>query len=152
MPVVLTIVTTGRPKRFILERAFEFISSAGYEFDHTPEEVGSALAELDMMMAEWPWNQLGYNAATYGTGLPEDLSGLPDSALSAVSKYLGLRIAPGMAATVSAEAKAAMTRSYNLLFASVASPPAMPFAPNTPRGAGNRWGSTWGPFINETAE
>jgi hypothetical protein len=30
------------------------------------------------MMAEWPWNLMGYNAADYGAGLPEDESGLAE--------------------------------------------------------------------------
>jgi hypothetical protein len=150
MPVTLTINVAGRPKRDIIEMAFEFCGSAGYEFGRTPEEIASALRELDAMMAEEPWDQLGYDPAIYGSGRPEDPSGLANSSISAVSKYLGLRIAPGMGATLSPAANAALTRSYNLLFASIATIPTQPLAPNTVRGSGARTPFRL-PFITEDA-
>lgn len=153
MTLSVTVDPGGAPKGFIVERAREFCGLAGYDFGGiTPEDMASHLNELDMMMAEAPWNTLDYNFSTYGAGLPEDHSGLPDSAISAVSKYLGLRIAPGIGKNLSEAAKAAMTRSYNLLFAETATIPTMPRPRTTPRGMGNQWWQPWSPYIIDRAE
>ncbi len=150
MTFTLTIVG-GKPKRDIIQMAREFCSLAGYEFGDTPEEEASHLRELDAMMAEEPWDLLGYDPATYGSGRPEDPSGIPNWALSAVSKYLGLRIAPGLAKSVTPEAKAALAISYSKLVSRLSVIPSMPRR-NTPRGSGNSYWSTWRPFINEYYE
>lgn len=148
MTIDVTIDPGGVKKGFIIQRAREFCGTAGYDFGElTPEELASHLNELDMMMAESPWDTLGYNFTTYGAGLPEDASGLPNSAISAVSKYLGLRIAPGLGKNLSPAANAALTRSYNLLFAQTATIPTMPRPRTTPRGAGNQWWQPWSPYI-----
>src|SRR5690242_8894406 len=123
MTITVSIPVSGTAKRNLIEMAREFCSLAGYQFEGTPEEDASHLRELDAMMAEEPWNTLGYDPATYGSGRPEDPSGLAASSLSAVSKYLGLRIAPGLAKTIRPEAKAVLVRSYNLLFAQTATIP-----------------------------
>lgn len=146
MTTTATILDIGRPKRDIIEAAFEECGSAGWEFERTAEEVTAALRKLNAMMAEWPWNQLGYAQPAYGVGLPEDLSGVPDSAVAAVSMYLAMRLAPGMGATIPPETKAALTRSYNLLVSSVSTPPTAYIAPNTPRGAGHKGKP---PFLRE---
>jgi tail accessory factor len=148
--VVLTINVTGRPKRDIIEMAREFAGLAGFEFGSEAEEIASHLRELDTMMAEWPWDGLGYDPATYGSGLPEDLSGIPADAVGAVSKHLGLRIAPGLGATLSAEAKAQLARAYGAICSKYGgSPPTMPLAQLTVRGSGAR---RMEPFVSETIE
>ncbi len=125
----------------------------GYDFgDMTPEDQASHLNELDMMMAEYPWDGLGYNFSTYGAGLPEEPSGLANSAISAVSKYLGLRIAPGLGKNLSQAANASLVRAYNLLFAQVATVPTMPRPRTTPRGMGNSWYQPWSPYIIDRTE
>lgn len=127
----------GRPKRDLIEMAFEECGSAGYEFGRTPEEIAAGLRKLNTLMAEWPFDQLGYVMPTYGAGLPEDLSGIPDSAVQAVALQLALRIAPGMGATLSPESRAALSRSYNLLCSRYSTPARSYIAANTPRGAGH---------------
>lgn len=148
MPTI-SLATTGKPKRDLIEMAFEDCGSAGYEFERTPEEIASALRKLDAMMAEWPFNVLGYAAAEYGAGSPSDLSGLPDDAIHAVAAQLALRIAPSMGKTLSPEQRAAHARSMMLLTANYASMPRAYFAPNTPRGSGHRHRAT---FIHESPE
>jgi hypothetical protein len=145
--VTISLTTTGRKKRDIVEMALEICGLAGFEFEHTPEEISSTLRILDTMMAEHPWNLTGYNAATYGAGLPEDLSGLAEIDVSAVVHHLALRRAPGLGASLSPEAKASITRSYGDLTARYASIVTMPLGPNTVRGSGKR---RFEPFINET--
>ncbi len=148
MTLSVTVDPGGAKKSFIIQRAREFCGTAGYDFGElTPEELASHLNELDMMMHESPWNGLGYNFSEYGAGLPEEHSGLPNGAVSAVSKYLGLRIAPGLGKNLSPDAKAALTRSYNLLFAQTATIPTMPRPRTTPRGMGNKWWQPWWPYV-----
>lgn len=144
----LQIIDTGRPKRDIIEIAFEECGSAGYEFERTPEEIASALRKLDLMMTEWPFNGLGYAPSAYGAGQPQELSGIPDSAVNTVAMYLAMRIAPNMGATLSGETRAALTRSFNNLCSSVSTIPTQKLAASTPRGAGARGRSV---FINEDA-
>lgn len=148
MTITVTVPVSGTAKRNIIQMAREFCSLSGFEFEGTPEEDSSHLRELDAMMAEEPWDTLGYDPATYGSGRPEDPSGLAAASISAVSKYLGLRIAPGLAKTIRPEARAALVRSYNLLFAQVATIPSMPMR-NQPRGSGQTWFGPWWPFIDD---
>ncbi len=128
----------GRPKRDIIELAFDDCGFAGYEFDRTPEEQSMALRKLNALMMEWPWSQLGYDQPSYGVGQVEGPSGLPDEAINAVAQHLALRIAPGLAATLSPEARASMAQSRATLFAQIATVPTMPMPGNTPRGTGHR--------------
>lgn len=148
--VTLTLGTAGPPKRQIIELAFGDIGSAGYEFGRTPEEVSDALLRLNAMMREYPFSTLGYVQPTYGTGTPDELSGIPDQWLNVVALSLAERIAPTMGATLSAEARKRLSTGMALLNASAATIPTMPIAANTPRGAGAR--SAFGPFIVESAD
>jgi hypothetical protein len=145
--VTLTLGTAGPPKRQIIELAFGDIGSAGYEFGRTPEEISDALLRLNAMMREYPFSSLAYNQPSYGVGLPDELSGIPDEYLSVVAAKLALRICPVMGASLSTEAKANLASGMALLNASAATIPTMPFAEGTPRGAG-AW-SAWNPFIDE---
>lgn len=144
MPFSVALSPTGTPKRNLVEMAFEDCGSAGYEFERTPEEVASALRRLDTMMREWPWERLGYVQG----GSVEDVSGIPDHAIGAVASYLALRIAPTMGATLSPEARTAMTRSFNLVLSRTATIPVAQMPGGTLRGAGSHSRST--PYI-ETA-
>lgn len=126
----------GRPKRYPIELAFEELGSAGYEFERTPEEVVSALKRMDMLMAEWPWSQLGYNLPASGHGSPEDESGLPDYAVSAVAYELAKRLGGLWGVQLSPQQlKAATDAKAQAL--PVAVPVAL-MAPGTVRGSGFR--------------
>lgn len=146
MPIVIPVYS-GKPKREIIELAFEDCGSAGYEFERTPEEVGSALRKLNALMAEWKGQgiDLGYQQPDYGTGLPTDLSGLPDETIHVVAMYLALRIAPQMGKTLAPEQRAALSRSFLLLQAQYARVPTVRFPRRTQRGAGTY--PYWDPFF-----
>lgn len=150
MPAI-TLDPSGTPKRNLIELAFEECGSAGYEFERTPDEINSALRELNAMMYEWPFNLLGYEQAAYGTGDPANPSGIPNDAISAVAKMLALRICPKMGATQSPESKAALSRSMLLLQSQYATIPSLSLGNDTVSGAGNRWRSAV-PFINEAPD
>src|SRR5436190_8867525 len=156
MPITITIAEDGPAKRHIIEMAFSEIGAAGYEFGRTPEEVTDALQRLNAMMAEWLTMRgidLGYIQPPYGVGEADTLSGIPHDAMNTVASYLALRICPIMGATMSGESKGSLARSLYLLEAHYSAVPSMPFAANTPRGAGSEHPSGWThPFIQETAD
>lgn len=147
MTYTVTIVQ-GRPKRDIVEMMREFCGQAGYEFELTADEVASDLRLLDTMMAEWPWNRMGYDPATYGSGLPEDPSGLSEEDIPAVFMHLAQRRCPGLGASLPPEGRAQMKKAYASACSRYATVPVMPHARNTVRGSGSR-GMWRDPFINE---
>jgi hypothetical protein len=134
----LTLDPGGRPKSYVIERAFGHLHSAGYEFEHTPEEIKDALENLDMLMSEEPWNLLGYNQPRYGAGKPTDSSGLPDNAIFAASYRLAQRLAGLWSTSLQPETIAAGHRAEALLFSAYCTPPTQPMAASTPRGMGWR--------------
>ena len=146
MTYTVTIVQ-GRPKNDLIEMAYEFCGSAGYEFERTAEEVSSALRLLDGMMTGHPFDKMGYDPATYGSGLPEDPSGLQEIDVPVVFMHLAELIAPGMGATLPAQALAAKKRAWASANSRYASIPTMPRADKTPAGMGNRWPSRFAPFL-----
>lgn len=139
----------GPPKREILRRAFSKIGLQDYEFSLTPEEITDALDELNAMMREHPFSLLVYNFSDYGSGRPEDISGIPDAHIGVVGDQLAIRIAPNNGKAISPDALRAMARSWMLFQSQMATIPTAKLAPNTVRGTGNQW---WGisPFIRET--
>lgn len=138
MTIVAHIPATGRPKRDIIELAFDDCGMAGYEFDRTPEEQSMALRKLNALMMEQPWAGLGYAQPSYGVGQAEGGSGLPDYAVNTVAMYLALRIAPGLGVTLSPEYKAAASRSLLNLQSQIATIPIVSLPGNTVRGSGRR--------------
>lgn len=136
MTVTISI-PSGRPKRDIIELAFDDCGLAGYEFDRTPEEQTVALRKLNALMLEHPWNKLGYTQPAYGVGLAEEPSGLPDDTINAVAQYLALRIAPGIGNSLSDETKRSMARSLMTLQSEYAVVPVMEVPGNTNLGSGD---------------
>ena len=134
---VLITIPTGRPKRDIIELAFDDCGLAGYEFDRTPEEQTMALRKLNGLMLDWPWNLLGYNQPDYGVGLAEGASGLPDEVISGTAQYLAFRIAPGLGLTLSPELKATAARALANIEAYCATVPGIQIPRGVPMGAGN---------------
>lgn len=149
MPIVIDLTPSGPLKRQIIDLAFGDCAMAGYEFGRTPEEINDALLRLNSMMAEWPFNLLGFTMPDYGVGSGEESSGIVMEALNPVASHLALRICPMMGASLSPEAQANLKAAMARLHALVATVPMMPMR-NAPRGAGNRSG--FGPFINEVVE
>jgi hypothetical protein len=148
--MTITVPLPGGPKkRRIIEMAYGKLTLGGYEFGRTPEEIDDAISELDALMLEYPYSELGYVQPSYGIGTADDQSGIPDDTLAAVAGGLATRLAANMGKTLPPEALGSIARSKALLEAKVAAIPTMPFAQHTPRGLGNR--HAIGPFIEETA-
>jgi len=133
---VISLGGSGRPKRDFIEMAFEELGSAGYEFERTSEEVKTGLRRLNLMMTEWPWNELTYDQPVSGDGAPTDLSTLPDEAASAVSLELANRLAGLWRTLLLPEQKVRLARAKGQLF--TATPPTQLMAPGTVRGSGAR--------------
>lgn len=131
---ILVSIPEGRPKRDIIELAFDDCGLAGYEFDRTPEEQTMALRKLNAMMMEWPWSLLGYRQPTYAVGLPEEPSGVPDDTVNTIAQYLAQRIAPGIGTSLPPEQRATMARSLSLLQAQYAKVPDTTVPDGFPRG------------------
>jgi hypothetical protein len=144
MTLIATLPATGRPKRDIIELAFADCGLSGYEFDRTPEEQSLALRQLNAMMMEPPWDQLGYAQPTYGAGQAEGGSGIPDFAINTVAQYLALRIAPSLGVTLPPEQRATMARSLMALQSQLAIIPTVELPGNTVRGSGRYRGGVYG--------
>lgn len=137
-------------KRQLVEMAYEECSLAGYEFDVTPEELFSALRQLDALMAQWRADSmdLDYNAPdTFGAGDLEDYSGIPDAAISGVAISLAMAKAPAMGKALSVETKARLSKAMSAIRAMTALAPQQGWPPGTPAGAGNRYRSRRSPFM-----
>lgn len=127
MPTIV-LDGTGVPKSSLIEGAYEYCGLNGYEFERTPEEMTAGLRHLNAMAAEWLADgvDLGFDFPTYGQGLLEEPSGVPDSACSAIHGMLAQRLAPALGATLSEDAKAALAKSYQgLRSRTAASPPSI---------------------------
>lgn len=124
MPTIV-LDGTGKPKSALVEGAYEFCGLNGFEYERTPEEMTSGLKILNDLMAEMLGDglDLGYDFPTYGNGLLEEPSGIPDSAVGAVKKLLAQSICPGLGATLGAEARASLVRSLQGLYARTAAAP-----------------------------
>lgn len=133
----------------VVELAFEEMALAGYEFDHGPDEIASALRKLDAMMAEASMPKVGYNApAAIGQSDVLDPSGLPDSCLQTVAIMLGCRYSPAYGKTMSAQTRKDRNDGLNAMRTLAAKIPTIALRRGTPMGSGNRWRSLWRPYAS----
>lgn len=136
-------------KNDILELTYEELARAGYEFDHGPDEIASALRKLDLLMTEEPYDKLGYNApAGIGGSDINDPSGLPDKGTATVAVALAIRFSPSWGKAMSPQSNAAFARGVNKLRTMVQVIPRVSLRRGTPWGQGNKWRSVWSPFAN----
>lgn len=139
-------------KRQYVEQAFSEIGLATYVFDLEPEQLQTALRQLDSMMGAWNAKgiRLGWPmpSSPQGSDLDEETS-MPDSANEAIYLGLALRIAPGFGKTVAQQTAFFAKQAYDQLL-SLASMPLERQLPQTmPAGAGNKpWRNNDSPFVN----
>jgi hypothetical protein len=132
----------------VVEMAFEEMALAGYEFDHGPDEIASALRKLDALMAESSMPAVGYNApAGIGQSDVLDASGLPDSCVQTISIMLGCRYSPAYGKTMSAQTRKDRNEGLNAMRTLVLTIPQAQLRAGTPVGSGNKWRSIWRPFV-----
>lgn len=141
MTITVTVSPGGVLKREIVDMAFGELGISDYE----PDEAVKALARLNALAKESPFDLCGYEQPTYGAGLLTDESGVDPAYLSAWATELALRIAPSVGKAASTELKRNAASARRTLPISI---PSMSLARNTPRGSGAR-GTLTSPFVND---
>lgn len=124
----IALDATGVPKSSLVDAAYEYCGLNGFEFERTPEEMTTGLRHLNALMAEWKADgiDLAFTFPTYGAGLLEEPSGVPDHSFSVIHQMLAQRLAPALGASLSADARAALAKSYQgLRSRTAAAPPSM---------------------------
>lgn len=138
-------------KRKLAEKAFQAIGLASYVFDIEPEEMQLAVENIDLMLAEWePKLKLGFLMPQNPEDSdPDQPSGLPDYANSAVILNGGLRLASTFGKPVPAGLPLLAKNAYNELLAKGVRPVPMQYVGQLPKGAGNRrWGVQQQPYFH----
>ena len=147
MTVIVPLAGGGVPKGDLISMAYEDCRLAGFDFDRTPEESLMALRRLEAMMAEWPWNLLGYAPG----GSEADLSNLPEDTVHGVAQMLALRLMTAFGKEIPSAFRATAAQSINYLRSVAATVPRIKYAPGTIRGAGARHNNT-GPFFPDYSQ
>jgi hypothetical protein len=128
-------------KRQLIEQAFEIIGMASYTYDLQPEQLQSAMRQLDTMMATWNNKgvQLGYPIpSTPENADLDDETNVPDRANEAIYMNLAIRIAPNYGKQVMRELKQAAFYAYQGLLSVATFPQEMQYPETLPTGAGNK--------------
>lgn len=132
----------GWKKRAIVEQVYEELALAGFVFELSPEEMQAGMRGLDMMMAAWLelGISLGYaQALSPDSGDLDDESGVPVSAIEAVTKNLAVRLAASKGKALAPSTIATARSAYvALLSKAVRENTREQQLPVMPSGAGNR--------------
>lgn len=141
----------GWTKRQYIEQAFSEIGLAGYVFDLSPEQLQTALRQLDSMIASW-----GAKGIRLGWPMPsspegddlDDETNVTDFANEAIYQGLAVRIAPGFGKTIPQTTAFLAKQAYDQLLALSAAPMERQLPGTMPAGAGNKpWRTYDSPFI-----
>lgn len=146
----------GWTKRQYVEQAFAEIGLAGYLFDITPEELNTALRQLDSMLATWNGRgiRLGWPAPSSPQNSDlDDETNITDMANEAIYCGLAVRIAPTFGKTVGGQTQFFAKQGYDLLLSLAAQPMEKQLPGTMPAGAGNKpWRNNDSPFIRPPAD
>lgn len=139
-------------KRDIVEAAFSWLGIAEYDFDLEPEQLQTALRQMDFMAATWNGKgaRIGYALpSSPGASSLDDEAGVPDWALEALSMNLAVRLASAFGKTVSPDLKAAGRTAYLGILSRSARPQERQLDTTAiPAGAGNKaWRDARDPFL-----
>lgn len=143
----------GWTKRQYIEQAFSEIGLAGYVFDLSPEQLETALRQLDAMMMTWNGKgiQIGwpFSLSPGNSDLDTDTGNI-SWANEAIYLNLALRIAPGFGKAVMPETKINAKLAYDSVLSRAALPQEKQFPGTLPAGAGNKtWRDYDNPFVRE---
>jgi len=138
-------------KRQFVEQAFSEIGLAGYIFDLSPEQLQTAVRQLDSMMATWNGKgiKLGYPIpiSPENSDLDQE-TGVSLEANEAIYLMLAIRIAPGFGKAVPPSTATLAKMAYDVLLQIAARPPQQQFPGTLPSGAGNKtWRDLDNPFM-----
>lgn len=141
----------GWTKRDFINQAFTEIGLAGYIFDITPEELNTALRQLDSMLASW--NGRGIRLGWPMPSSPSDsdldqLTDVNDAANEAIYYGLAVRIAPTFGKEPSGVTRFMAKQGYDLLLSLAAQPIPKQLPSTMPAGAGHKtWRLNDSPFV-----
>jgi hypothetical protein len=123
--VQITLSETGPRKSDLVEQAYGYCGLNEFEYERTPEEMTTGLKRLNALLARLAKRgiDLGFTFPTYGNGLLEEPSGIPDDVVEPVCALLAQRLAPALGATLSDDAKAVLATAMQDLYANYASAP-----------------------------
>lgn len=138
-------------KRDFVLQAFNEAGLASVTFDLTPEQLQSAMRQLDSMMGEWDSDgiRIGWPLSlTPGNADLDTETFAPANAIKAIYKNLAIDIAPAFGKTLSNDTQKKARSAYTTLLA-FHSQPRVKRRPSTlPRGAGNKpWRRSLSPFF-----
>ena len=136
-------------KRQFVQQAFRKAGLAAYVFDLTPDQLDSAMRDMDSMLATWNAKgiRLGYPVPTSPENSDLDQeTNVPDSANEAIYLNLAIRIAPDFGKMIPPEVKVGAKLAYDALLSRAAMPMEMQL-PSMPSGAGNKPWRTENPFL-----
>lgn len=135
-----------------VDRAYEELALAGYEFDISPEEKQSGLSKLESLMATWSAQGMTLPYSFSEDPNQNETSGLPLVANEAVYLALAQRIAAskGKSLNPSTQAAASEAKSSLLTWLMHQQVQEQQQPNGMPRGAGQKtWRSTQRPFYSE---
>jgi hypothetical protein len=142
-------------KRQFVEQAFRKAGLAAYVFDLTPDQLNSAMVDMDSMLATWNAKgiRLGYPVPTSpeNSDLNQETN-VPDSANEAIYLNLAIRIAPDFGKTIMPEIKIGAKLAYDALLARATMPAEQQLPGALPSGAGSKSWRTETPFIRKPEE
>jgi hypothetical protein len=131
-------IPSGPTNREIIERAYQILGLSDSMFGRTPEELASAMLPLGGLMAQWPYDLLGFIVEDVAGMRAEEESGISRAYLEPVAYGLAERLAPTIGKSMSREAMKAAAREYSRLCGAVATIAEANYADATFRGAGGQ--------------
>lgn len=146
----------GWTKRDFIEQAFNEIGLAGYVFDLSPEQLQTALRQLDSMMSTWDGKgiRLGWpiSITPGNSDLDTEVPIIP-WANEAIYLNLGVRLGPAFGKAVSQETRINAKMAYDGVLLKASRPQQMQYPGTLPAGAGNKtWRDYNDPFIRQPDE
>lgn len=130
-------IPDGPTNKEIIDLAYLGLGTTDAMFGRTDDEYASGMVLLRAMMAEYPFNGLGYDMAEARLN---ERSGIDYQWLTAVGYSLSERIAattPGKAMLPTTMRQKAIAFSKMVAFVNVT--PSMEYSQHTPAGAGNKF-------------
>ena len=138
-------------KRQLVKKAFGKIGLASYIYDIGPEQLQSAMQDMDSMVGEWETKgiRIKYPFSTDPDNADLDTEvNAPSGAIKALYLNLAIEIAPDFGKVVPVGLKKSARSAYKSLLLLKPLPQEMQFPHTLPSGAGNKpWRDGYSPFL-----
>jgi len=127
-------------KSDLIRQALAKLAVTGYDYDIDPEEVRTALIELESMMTEWDGQgiRVGYQLGiTPEEANSSEVAGSYDWARNAIVCNLAVRLAPNYGKQVPPELALNASQALGRILTANPVLPEVPYSNRMPRGSGN---------------